>query len=128
MSALAALMNKHVFSLAYGWLAFTGAMHFVIDVVSQHLRGKHVPSTETTLYYGLHSAFALGQFVFGLLGLWLAWRSRDLLNELPVVALSLAAAVGWLAIAVLFMEYWQPKLNTALFGVLVVAAALMGRR
>jgi hypothetical protein len=121
-------MHKHIVYAAYGWLTFTGVMHFVIDVVSQHLRGKHVPSTETTLYYGLHSAFALGQFVFGLLGLWLAWRALDMLKERPVVAVSLVAAVGWLAIAVLFMEYWQPKLNAALFGVLVLAAALTGRR
>ncbi|WP_395833583.1 hypothetical protein [Cystobacter fuscus] len=96
--------------------------------VSQHLRGKHFPSTETTLYYGLHSAFALGQFVFGLLGLWLAWHALDMLKELPVVMVSVVAAVGWLAISVLFMEYWQPRFNAAIFGVLVVTAALTGRR
>jgi len=121
-------MHKYIVYAAYGWLTFTGVMHFAIDVVSQHLRGKHVPSTETTLYYGLHSAFALGQFVFGLLGLWLAWRALDLLGQLPVVAVSLVATAGWLALSVLFMEYWQPRLNTAIFGVLVVAAALTGRR
>ena len=121
-------MHKYIVYAAYGWLTFTGAMHFVIDVVSQHLRGKHAPSTETTLYYGLHSAFALGQFVFGLLGLWLAWRALDMLKELPLVAVSWVAAVGWLSIAVLFMEYWQPKLNAAIFSVLVVAAALLRHR
>ncbi|APR82043.1 Hypothetical protein A7982_07392 [Minicystis rosea] len=121
-------MHKYLVYAAYGWLTFTGAMHFAIDVVSQHLRGKRVPSAETTLYYGVHSAFAFGQLVFGLLGLWLAWRARDLLSELPVATLSCVAAAGWLAIAVLFMEYWQPKLNAAIFGVLVVAAALTGRR
>jgi hypothetical protein len=121
-------MNKYLLYSAYGWLTFTGGMHFVVDVVSQHLRGKHVPGPETTLYYGLHSAFALGQLVFGLFGLWLAWRSREVLNALPVVTLSIAAAVGWLAITFLFMKYWEPKFNTAIFGILVVAAALMARR
>ena len=121
-------MHKYLVYTAYGWLSFTGVMHFAIDVVSQHLRGKHVPSTETTLYYGLHSAFALGQLVLGLLGLWLAGRAMDLLEEPAVVAVSLAATAGWLAISVLFMEYWPPRFNTALFGVLVVAAALAGRR
>ena len=43
-------MHKYLVYAAYGWLTFTGVMHFVVDVVSQHLRGKHVPSTETTLY------------------------------------------------------------------------------
>ena len=121
-------MHKSLVYTAYGWLTFTGVMHFVIDVVSQHLRGKHAPGTETTLYYGLHSAFALGQFVFGLLGLWLAGRALDGFKELPVVMVSLVAAVGWLAIAILFMEYWQPRVNAAIFGVLVVAVALTGRR
>ncbi|WP_434379697.1 hypothetical protein [Melittangium boletus] len=120
-------MHKILVYAAYGWLTFTGVMHFVVDVVSQHLRGKHVPGPETTLYYGLHSAFALGQFVFGLLGLWLAWRSLDLFKEVPIVAVSLVAAAGWLAIAVFFMTYWEPRFNVAVFGVLLVAAALTGR-
>lgn len=121
-------MHKFIVYAAYGWLTFTGVMHFLIDVVSRHLRGLHAPGPETTLYYGLHSAFALGQFVLGLLGLWLAGRALDLFKELPVVTVSLVAAVGWLAIAVLFMEYWQPRFNAALFCVLVVAVALTGRR
>ncbi|AKT38520.1 hypothetical protein [Chondromyces crocatus] len=117
-------MHKYLLHAAYGWLTLTGVMHFVIDVVSQHLRGKHVPGTETTLYYGVHSAFALGQTVFGLLGLWLTFRARDVLSELPVVLLSLIATVGWLAVAVLFMEYWQPRFNAVFFGLLIVAGAL----
>ena len=121
-------MHKYLVYAAYGFLTFTGVMHFAIDVVSQHLRGKHVPGPETTLYYGLHTAFALGQFVFGLLGLWLAGRAVEMLKELPVVTVSVLAAAGWLAIAVLFIEYWQPKLNASIFLVLIVAAALAGRR
>ncbi|MFP2960069.1 hypothetical protein ACLEPN_20135 [Myxococcus sp. 1LA] len=121
-------MHKYIVYAAYGWLSFTGVMHFVVDVVSQHLRGKHVPGTEATLYYGVHTAFAFGQLAFGVLGLWLAFRARDLLNELPVVTLSVVAAVAWLTIAVLFMEYWQPRFNAAVFGVLIVAAALTGRQ
>ncbi len=120
-------MHKHLLYAAYGWLTFTGVMHFLVDVVGQHVRGKRAPSAETTLYYGLHSAFALGQLLFGGLGLWLAWRARDVLREVPVVTLSVIAAVGWFAITVFFMEYWQPKLNVAVFGVLVVAAALASR-
>lgn len=57
---------------SYGWLAFSGTVHCVIDVASQHVRGKRAPGPETTLFYGLHSSFALGQVLCGLLCLWLA--------------------------------------------------------
>ncbi|MDO8421654.1 MAG: hypothetical protein Q7S99_05790 [Parvibaculum sp.] len=115
-------MHKYIVYAAYGWLALSGVLHFAIDVISQHLRGKREPSLETTLYYGLHSAFALGQVVFGLLGLFLAWRAMHLLTQTPAMLLSVAAALGWLAITFLFMEYWEPKLSVGIFCVLIVAA------
>jgi ABC-type Mn2+/Zn2+ transport system permease subunit len=115
-------MHKYIVYAAYGWLALSGSLHFAVDVVSQYLRGKREPSSETTLYYGLNSAFALGQVAFGLLGLFLAWRAMHLLTETPAVLLSIAVALGWLAITFLFMEYWEPKLNAAIFCVLIVAA------
>lgn len=115
-------MHKYIVYAAYGWLALSGILHFSIDVVSQHLRGKHPPGIETTLYYGLHSAFALGQVVFGLLGLFLAWRAMDVLSQTPVLVLSVVAALGWLAITFLFMEYWEPKMNISIFLVLILAA------
>lgn len=114
-------MHKYIVYAAYGWLALTGILHFVVDVVSQHLRGKRAPGLETTLYYGLNSAFALGQVAFGLLGLFLAWRAMDLLSETPVLILSIAAGFGWLAITFLFMEYREPKLNVGIFCVLIIA-------
>lgn len=120
-------MHKYIVYAAYGWLALSGALHFFVDVVSQHLRGKRAPSAETTLYYGLNSAFSLGQVVFGLLGLWVAWRAMDVLKEPPAAILSVVAAFGWLAITFLFMEYREPKLNAAIFCVLVIAAALTAR-
>lgn len=118
-------MHKILVYAAYGWLALGGMLHFAIDVAAQYLRGKRAPGPETTLYYGLNSAFALGQVVFGLLGLWLAWRAADLLRAWPVRALSIGAALGWLAIALVFLEYWEPKFAMAVFGVLVIAAALV---
>jgi hypothetical protein len=115
-------MHKYIVLAAYGWLALIGVLHFVIDVVSQHLRGKRVPGLETTLYYGMHSAFSLGQVAFGVLGLYLASRAMSLLTETPVLILSLAAACGWLAITLLFMEYREPRFNVSIFCVLIVAA------
>jgi hypothetical protein len=31
-------MHKYIVYAAFGWLALSGAMHFAVDVVSQHLR------------------------------------------------------------------------------------------
>lgn len=115
-------MHHYIVYTAYGWLTLIGVLHFSIDVVSHIVRGKHAPGVETTLYYGLHSAFALGQVVYGLLGLFLAWRAMHLLSQTPAMLLSMAAALGWLAITFLFMEYWEPKLNVGIFCMLIVAA------
>ncbi|MEI5667820.1 hypothetical protein WBO78_25105 [Bosea sp. CCNWLW174] len=41
------------------------------------------------------------------------------------VVLCLTAAAGWLAITFVFMEYWEPKLNAAVFAALLVASVLM---
>lgn len=115
-------MHKYIVYAAYGWLALSGILHFAIDVVSQYLRGKRVPGMETTLYYGLNSAFSLGQVAFGLLGLFLAWRAMELLDEMPALILSAAVGLGWLVITFLFMEYWEPKFNVGIFCVLIAAA------
>lgn len=121
-------MHTYLTYGAFGWLAFTGVAHFVVDVVSQYLRGKRPPGVETTLYYGLNSAFALGQVLFGLICLWIAWRQPSLLAERPVVALCLAGAVAWLTITFAFMEYWEPKMNAGIFAALLIAALLTGPR
>jgi len=112
---------------AYGWLALSGVLHFVADVVSQHLRGKREPGLETTLYYGLHTSLSFGQLMLGLFGLYVAWRAMHLLVAIPALALALAAGLGWLAISFNFMEYWQPKLNITIFCVLVIAAFVTRR-
>lgn len=121
-------MQRIALFAPYVWLLFTGVMHFSIDVLSQHLRGRRAPSPETTLYYGLHSSFALGQVGFGALALWLASRDRALLSAAPLTVISLALAAGWFAITMRFMEYWEPKFNVAVFAALLVFAAWMARR
>lgn len=117
-------MNKYLAYAAYGWLCLMGVLHFAVDVVSHAVRGKHAPGPETTLYYGLHSAFALGQAALGLLGLFLAVRAMDLLTSTPVLVLSALAGLGWLAIAFLFMSYWEPRLNVGIFCALIAAVIL----
>lgn len=114
-------MHKQILYAAYGWLALSGVLHFAADVLSQYLRGKRPPGIETTLYYGLNSAFSLGMVVFGLCGLFLASRAAALLRETPLLILSLVAAFGWFAIAFFFIEYWQPKANAAVICALMVS-------
>lgn len=120
-------MHTALIYAAYGWLAFSGTVHFAVDVVAQHVRGKRAAGAETTLFYGLHSSFALGQVLFGLVCLWLAWSAPALLARPPVVALSLAAGLAWLAITFAFMGYWEPKVNAGIFIALLVAAAFTAR-
>ena len=117
-------LPRYIIYAAYGWLALSGALHFVADVVSQHVRGKRSPGLETSLYYGLNSAFSLGQVAFGLLGLYLASRAVELLVATPVMLLSTLAAIGWLTITFLFMEYWEPRASAGIFCALILVAWL----
>lgn len=117
-------MHKYILYAAYGWLTLGGLLHFLIDVVSQYARGVRSPSPETTLFYGMHTAYAVGQVLFGLLGCWLAWRAADVLGQRPVMLLSIVGAACWLAIGFIFFEYWEPKFVAAVFGILVIGAAV----
>lgn len=110
--------------VAYGWVIVTGSMHFIIDVVSQYVRSIRAPSTETTYYYGMNTAFSLGQVVLGLLGLILALKAPPLLGQWPAVTLTIAAAVGWLVISFMFLPYKEPRFVCAIFVLLVIAAAI----
>jgi len=116
------IMHKALVYAVFGWLTLSGTMHFSVDVLSQYLRGKRAPGVETSLYYGLNSAYALGQVAFGLLGLFATWKALQLVDSIPVMLLSLAAGSAWIAIAFLFMEYKEPRIIGVVFCLLVVAA------
>jgi protein-S-isoprenylcysteine O-methyltransferase Ste14 len=116
-------MHKILVFVAFGWLTLGGTMHFVIDVLSQYLRAKRVPGPETTLFFGLNTAFALGQILFGVLGLLVARQAPDVLSQWPAITLSIVAALCWLAFTLVFLDYWEPKFAAAVFTVLVIAAA-----
>lgn len=120
-------MAKYLTLAAFGWLTLTGTAHFVVDVVSQHLRGKHVPGPETTLYYGLHSAFALGQVLFGLMCLRAVRREPELLRDPTVAILALAGATAWLALTFLAISYRMPRINAGIFVALLLAAIVTVR-
>ena len=116
-------MNKALAYAAFGWLSLAGVLHFMIDVVSQYLRGVREPSVSTSLYYGLQSSYALGQVLLGMTGLILAYRAFDVLIQWTIIALSMLAAIAWLIIGFMFIEYQQPKLMVAIFAVLLIAFA-----
>jgi len=104
------------------------ALHFGIDVVAQFMRGKRPPGAATTLYYGLTSAYALSQILFGALALLALSQGLAALGRWPGLTLGFLAASSWMAICVLFLEYWLPRMTVALFVVLLTAAALTSGR
>jgi hypothetical protein len=117
-------MHRVLAYIAFTWLTLAGTLHFAVDVVAQYARGKRVPGAETTLYYGLNTAYALGQVLFGLLGLLVARRAIGLLREWPARLVCAAAAIGWFAVALTFIEYPQPRVTMGAFGVLLFAAVM----
>ncbi len=96
-------MHKYLVYAAYGLLTFGGVMHFLVDVVAQYARGKRVPGPATTLYYGLNTAYALSQVLFGLMALLIiacrdaqkgeqaAQRLREAGGNVKVLPLDLAS-------------------------------------
>ena len=118
-------MQRYLLFAAFGWLTFTGIMHFGIDVVAHAIQGRHPPGRETTLYYGLQSAFALGKATFGVLGLLVIWRAPLLAGSAPFLSVSVLAGAGWLAIAWLFIDYRQPMLAATVFGALLLGAVVV---
>lgn len=117
-------MNSILTHVAYGWLIFMGVMHFVIDVVSQRLRGLRPPSVETTLYNGLHSSYALGQVLLGVLALFIVRQTTPATAPTWLLVVSAAAVALWFAIGFAFIEYREPKMMLGLFTLLLGAAAL----
>jgi hypothetical protein len=105
---------------AFGWLAFSGVLHFFADVVSQYISGKRPAGLETTYYYGLHTAYALGQVLFGVLGIIVVRQASSLLRQWPMRVLCFSSFAGWAVICVQFIEYWQPMMNIGIYGVLLV--------
>lgn len=118
--------NLHISLLygAYGWMLLSGILHFAIDVVGQYARGKRPPGAATTLYYGLNSAYALSQVLFAALALLAVSQGLIIIGRWPGLTLGFLAALSWLAICVLFLEYRQPRITVALFAALLAAAAL----
>ena len=108
---------------AYGWLLLSGLLQFGIDVVSQVLRGKRVPGPETTLYYGLNTAYALSQILFAVLALFAIKQGLSSLGRWPGVSLGLIAAAAWLALCFRFLEYPQPRATVLVFVALLLGAA-----
>lgn len=109
-------------TIAFSWLAFIGVGHFMADVVSQLLRHKRAPSLETTLYYGLNSAYALGQALLAVSALWIMTSATR--HQTSTLVLALLAGIAWFAIAYLSMEYWEPRAACGVFIALVVVALI----
>jgi hypothetical protein len=100
---------------AYVWLLLTGTLQFAIDVAGQYARGKRPRGAETTLYYGLNSAYAVSQILFAVLVLLALSQGLIILRRWPGLILGFLAASSWPAIRVLFVDYRPPRMTVALF-------------
>ena len=107
----------------YAWLLLSGVLQFGIDVVSQAVRRKRLPGPETTLYYGLNSAYALSQFLFAVLALFAIQHGLSALGRWPGVSLGFAAAGAWMMLCFRFLEYPQPRATVLLFMALLLGVA-----
>jgi len=116
-------MHRKPLYAAYGFLLLSGSLHFGIDVVSQYLRGKRAPGPEATLYFGLNTAYALGQVLFALLAMLAVRNGVAFMGKWPGLTLGLLAAAGWLTIGFVFLEYREPRLVMAIFAALLIGAA-----
>lgn len=112
---------------AFGWLIVGGLVHFVVDVAAQALRGAREAGYGTTQYWGLHTAYALGQVAVGLLGLLVARHASGLLGAWPFLLTAGLATAGWTAIILLFSEYKQPLFWLVGFAVLLAATVAAPR-
>ena len=117
-------MHKIIVYGAYGWLTLAGTLHFAIDVVSQYLRGTRPKGPEAKLFYGMHTAYALSQILFGVFALLLAYRAPLLVDRGPVLVLGFVAALCWFVFLFVFIEYWEPKVLLAIYAILLAAAAV----
>ena len=116
------MLHRVLVYAAFGFLLFGGVMHFSIDVLSQYFRRKRLPGAETTLYYGLHSAFAFGQILLALMSLLAFHQGVAIVGAWPGLTLAMAAAAGWLSISILFIAYREPRHIMAVFLALLIAA------
>lgn len=116
-------LHRTLLYAAYNWLLLSGLLQIGIDVVSQHFRGKRVPSPATTLYYGLNSAYGVSQILFALLALFAIRQGMTAMGQWSGLLLGLLAASAWFVLSVLFLEYPQPRMTMALFAALLIAVA-----
>jgi len=120
-------VHRKLLYAGYGYMVFSAVMNYLADVVQPYLRRLRPPSPETTLYYGLHTGFNFGQFIFGLLAILLLQSGSDLLSRRGGQLLALLAIAGWFAISFAYTNFAPPKINLAIVLSLLVTAALLSK-
>lgn len=118
-------MHRTLLYATYGTLLVSGILHYIADVLSQYLRGTRAPGPETTLYYGLNTAYSIGQVVFALCALMIIRSGSTLMDSTGGIAISFAAIIGWLVFTFFFIEYTPPKVFIGVVLVLLIAATVV---
>ena len=118
-------MHRTLLYAAFGWLGISGALHYVIDVVAYYMRGQRRGDGDAMLYYGLHTAYSLGQVTGALLALLAIGTGSDLFERTAGLILGVIAVAGWLAISIAFSGYTPPRINAAIVLALLTGAMLL---
>ena len=87
------MQSKFLYA-AYEWLLVSSFLHYGVDVISQYVRGKRTPGAETTRYYGLNTAYALGQLLVASVALF-AIRHGTPMGSWPGLTIGFGAAAAW---------------------------------
>ncbi|MFD4637716.1 hypothetical protein ACFWN2_10405 [Lentzea sp. NPDC058436] len=121
---MTATVHKVLLHSSYGYLLLSAVLHFFVDVLQQYWRGERPPGAESTYYYGLHTAYSLGQVAFAVLALIVIGTGSDFLSGFLGQLLSIALVAAWFVLCLVFFEYFPPKLHLMIVSVLLVAAAV----
>ncbi len=110
--------------VAFMLLIIGGVIHFYFDVLQPYLMATQKKELRTVSFLGLHSFFASGMVLIGIINLYLTLFQPLILQDLVYVLLLLVWSVVWASGAFLFMDMKMPKItmiaSTVIFGLSIL--------
>ena len=110
--------------IAFVMLIFGGVIHFYFDVLQPYLMATQKKELRTVSYLGLHSFFASGMVLTGLVNLYLTLFQPAMFSDAVYVALLMVWSVVWTSGAFLFMDMKMPKITMSVYMAILVLSVL----
>lgn len=101
--------------VAFVLLIVGGVLHFYFDVLQPYLMETQKKELKTVSFLGLHSFYASGMVLTGIINLYIALFHPLIFEDLVYVAFLFIWALVWASGAFLFMDMKAPKINMAIF-------------